>query len=76
MCFTLMHECVSACSVVSNSVIPWTVVHQVPLSMEFPSKNTGVGSCFLLLGIFSMFSCCYFGKLIFNFHVTLIPLSN
>ena len=24
-------------------VIPWTVAHQAPLSMGFPSKNTGVG---------------------------------
>ena len=27
---------------------PWTVAHQVPLSMEFPGKNTGVGCYFLL----------------------------
>ena len=31
---------------------PWTVVHQAPLSMGFPSKNTGVGCHFLLQGIF------------------------
>ena len=31
---------------------PWTVAHQVPLSMEFPGKNTGVGCHFLLQGIF------------------------
>ena len=29
---------------------PWTVAHQAPLSMEFPSKNTGVGCHFLLQG--------------------------
>ena len=31
---------------------PWTVAHQAPLSMGFPSKNTGVGHHFLLQGIF------------------------
>ena len=30
---------------------PWTVAHQAPLSMGFPSKNTGVGCHFLLQGI-------------------------
>ena len=28
------------------SVTPWTVVHQAPLSMDFPGKNTGVGCHF------------------------------
>ena len=36
----------------SNSVTPWTVARQAPLSMEFPSKNTGVSCHFLLQGIF------------------------
>ena len=31
---------------------PQTVAHQAPLSMGFPSKNTGVGYHFLLQGIF------------------------
>ena len=31
---------------------PWTVTHQAPLSMGFPSKNPGVGCLFLLQGIF------------------------
>ena len=31
---------------------PWTAAHQVPLSMGFPGKNTGVGYHFLLQGIF------------------------
>ena len=30
---------------------PWTVAHQIPLSMGFPSKNSGVGCHFLLLGL-------------------------
>ena len=39
-------------------VIPWTVAHQAPLFMGFSQwdywvgKNTGVGSYFLLQGIF------------------------
>ena len=36
----------------SDSIIPWTVARQAPLSMGFPSKNTGVGCHFLLQGIF------------------------
>jgi len=27
---------------------PWTVAHQVPLSMGFPGKNTGVGTVHFL----------------------------
>ena len=30
----------------------WTVAHQAPLSMGFPSKNTGMGCHFLLQGFF------------------------
>ena len=43
---------VLSCSVVSDSLQPWTVAHQAPLSVDFPGKNTGVGCCFLLWGIF------------------------
>ena len=39
-------------SVMSDSETPWTVTHQAHLSMEFPGKNTGVGSHSLLQGIF------------------------
>ena len=35
-------------SVVSDSVTPWTVAHQAPLSMGSPGKNTGVGGHSLL----------------------------
>ena len=38
-------SCLSLCT-------PWIVVCQAPLSMGFPSKNTGVGCHFLLQGIF------------------------
>ena len=31
---------------------PWTGAHQAPLSVEFPSKKTGVGCHFLLQEIF------------------------
>ena len=31
----LMYVCVLSCSVVSNSLAPWTVARQGPLSMEF-----------------------------------------
>ena len=35
-----LHSCMMwVCAVVSNSVIPWNVVHQVPLSMEFPRQE-------------------------------------
>ena len=33
-------------------VTPWTVAHQAPPSMGFPSKNTGVGCHFLIQGVF------------------------
>ena len=42
-----------SCSVMSDSATPWTAAHQAPLSMGFPSENTGVGCHFLLQGIFS-----------------------
>ena len=35
-----------------NSVTPWIVVHQAPLSMGFSGKNTGVHGHTLLQGIF------------------------
>ena len=42
-----------ACSVMSNSSWPHGLVaRQAPLSMEFSSKNPGVGCHFLLQGIF------------------------
>ena len=43
---------VHVCSVVSDSETPRTVARQAPLSMGFPSKNTGVGFHFLFQGIF------------------------
>ena len=42
---TTMCVCVCVCSVISDSLVtPWTVVHQIPLSMESFGKNTIVGS--------------------------------
>ena len=51
---TLMLLLLFSRSVMSNSfVTPWTVFLQAPLSpWDFPGKNTGVGCCFLLQGIF------------------------
>ena len=43
---------VQSLSGVRLSVAPWTVAHQTPLSVEFSSRNTGVGCHFLLQGIF------------------------
>ena len=36
----------------SNFATPWTAARQAPLSLEFPSKSTGVGCHFLLQVIF------------------------
>ena len=36
----------------SDSVTPWTVAHQAPLSMDSPGKNAGVGCPALFQGIF------------------------
>ena len=47
--------CVCVCYLLSHVQLfatPWTVAHQAPLSMEFSGKDTGVGSHFLLQGIF------------------------
>ena len=62
-CFLLFHVymyvcvCVRVCVWITqlwptlcNPATPWAVVHQAPLSMEFPGKNTGVGSYSLLQG--------------------------
>ena len=44
--------CVCVLSCVRLLATPWTVAHQVPLSMGFPGKNTRVGCHFLLQEIF------------------------
>ena len=51
---TISATCVHAQSLVCVRLLatPWTVACQVPLSMGFPGKNTGVGCHFLLQGIF------------------------
>ena len=38
LCSAVLH-----CSVVSDSVTPWSVACQVPLSTDSPGKNTGLG---------------------------------
>ena len=40
------------CLVVSDSVTPWAVARQAPLSMGYPGRNSAVGCHFLLQGIF------------------------
>ena len=40
-----MYALLPSCSVVQFFVTPWTVVHQAPLSMGFPTK----GGCHFLL---------------------------
>ena len=47
-----MCVCVRTLSCGQLFVTSWTVACQAPLSMDFPSKNTGVGCHFLLQGIF------------------------
>ena len=34
-----INVCMRACSVGSDSVIPWTVAHQAPLSLRFPRQE-------------------------------------
>ena len=41
-----------SCSVMSNSVTPWTVTHQAPLSMGFSRQEFWSGCHALLQGIF------------------------
>ena len=42
--------CVCVCSDVSDSLIPWTVAHQDPLSMEFSRQEYSSGLLFPLTG--------------------------
>jgi len=44
---------VLGCSVMSDSVIPWTVAHQLLRPWNFLGKDIGAGCDFLLQGIFS-----------------------
>ena len=54
--------CAQMLSRVQLFVTPWTVAHQVPLSMGTSGKNTGVGYHFLLQRIFQTqgWSLCLF----------------
>ena len=48
-----MHAYMLSCfSCVLLFAILWTVAYQAPLPWDFPGKNTGVGCCALLQGIF------------------------
>ena len=46
--FLLEHMLLGHFSCVRLYATPWTAAHQVPLSLGFSSKNTGVGCHFLL----------------------------
>ena len=60
------------CAVLSHSFMPdsatpWTIAHQAPLSMDYPSKNIGVGCHHLLhgnVGLHVTFSILIFSKYI------------
>ena len=57
MCLSVLNGWVLRCvlshfSCVQLLATPWTVAHQVPLSMVFSNKNTEVGCHPLLQGIF------------------------
>ena len=48
-----MHICVlSRFSRVRHRTTPWTVAHEVPLSMDSPGENTGMSCHAVLQGIF------------------------
>ena len=47
--YTFLLECAHR---VHLFAVPWSVAHKGPLSMISPGKNTGMGSYFLLQGIF------------------------
>ena len=49
--FTWTCYCCLVSKLCDSFVTPWTVTHQVPLSMGFPGKSTGVGWHFLPQGI-------------------------
>ena len=56
----LLHAVLSHFSRVQLFATAWTVAHQAPLSTRFSSKNTGLGCCALLQGIFVSGACsCY-----------------
>ena len=44
-------NCVRSCSVMANSVTPWTVAHLVPLSVEFSKQEYWSGLPFPTPGI-------------------------
>ena len=46
-------KCVCSVTQMYNSVTPWTIACQAPLSWDYPGKNTKVGCIVLLQGIFS-----------------------
>ena len=58
------------------SVTSWTVACQAPLSMEIPSKNTGVGCHFILQGIFLTHGLNLHLLLLLHWQVDSLPLNH
>ena len=52
MCACPLIEGESESKVTQLCLTPWTIACQAPSFQDFPGKNTGVGCCFLLQGIF------------------------
>ena len=52
MCACPLIEGESESEVTQLCLTPWTIACQAPSFQDFPGKNTGVGCCFLLQGIF------------------------
>ena len=46
------YRCALNCSVMSDSVAPWTLAARLLCPWDFPDKNSGVGCHFFLQGIF------------------------
>ena len=46
------YRCELNCSVMSDSVAPWTLAARLLCPWDFPDKNSGVGCHFFLQGIF------------------------
>ena len=74
----LMCVCVCVCvctlSHVQHSTTSWTIAHQAPLSMKFPSKKTWEGCRFLHQGIFPTPGLNPYLLCLLCWHVDSLPL--
>ena len=62
------------CSVMSDSVTPWSVAYQIPLSMEFSRQEYWDGLRFLLQGIFPTLGSSLYLLGILHWQVDSLPL--